>query len=104
MRKTTLDLLSFPNINLNKLQEIWLELNSITCWNDIKADQEPLPVIQVADTGIQKKNVDSSVMCWYDATMGSVTKNEIHEALAIESKYKPYLIRQEADMKFLQEE
>jgi len=86
MRKTGLDLLSFPNIDSNKLQEIWPELNSITCWNDIKVDQEPLPLIQVADTGIQKKIVDSSVTRWNDATMGSITKNEIYEALSIESK------------------
>lgn len=36
--------------------------------------------------------------------MGSITKNEICEAVEIEAKYKPYLIRQEADMKFLREE
>nr|CAH7715557.1 unnamed protein product [Callosobruchus chinensis] len=60
IRKTALDLLGYPNIDWNKLREIWLELN-----------------------------MDSS---------------EIYEAVAIEAKYKPYLVRQEADMKFLQEE
>ncbi len=69
IRKTALDLLSYPNIDWNKLQEIWPEL---TRWND--------------------------------AAMGSITKNEICEAVEIEAKYKPYLIRQEADMKFLREE
>nr|CAH7715556.1 unnamed protein product [Callosobruchus chinensis] len=66
IRKTALDLLGYPNIDWNKLREIWLELN-----------------------------MDSSV---------SIAKNEIYEAVAIEAKYKPYLVRQEADMKFLQEE
>nr|CAH7715561.1 unnamed protein product [Callosobruchus chinensis] len=76
----------------------------------------PLPVIQVADTGIQylnddrmdavdtEKNVDSSVMFWNNTITDSIAKNEIYEAVAIEAKYKPYLVRQEADMKFLQEE
>nr|CAH7765977.1 unnamed protein product [Callosobruchus chinensis] len=60
IRKTALDLLGYPNIDWNKLREIWPELN--------------------------------------------MAKNEIYEAVAIEAKYKPYLVRQEADMKFLQEE
>ncbi len=72
IRKTALDLLSYPNIDWNKLQEIWPELSSITRWDG--------------------------------TAMGSITKNEICEAVEIEAKYKPYLIRQEADMKFLREE
>ncbi|QKX02420.1 tRNA uridine-5-carboxymethylaminomethyl(34) synthesis enzyme MnmG [Wolbachia endosymbiont of Dirofilaria (Dirofilaria) immitis] len=72
IKKTALDLLSYPNINWNKLQKIWPELNSVTCWNNTK--------------------------------INDATKNEICEAVAIEAKYKPYLIRQEADMKFLREE
>ncbi|MBV2145291.1 MULTISPECIES: tRNA uridine-5-carboxymethylaminomethyl(34) synthesis enzyme MnmG [unclassified Wolbachia] len=76
IRKTALDLLSYPNIDWNKLQEIWPELSSVTRWNDkmghTKADNR--------------------------------AKNEICEAVEIEAKYKPYLIRQEADMKFLREE
>ncbi|MFP3036046.1 MAG: tRNA uridine-5-carboxymethylaminomethyl(34) synthesis enzyme MnmG [Wolbachia sp.] len=72
IRKTALDLLSHPNIDWNKLQEIWLELNSITCLNNTK--------------------------------MYNTAKNEVREAIAIEAKYKPYLVRQEADMKFLREE
>ncbi|MDR1139521.1 MAG: tRNA uridine-5-carboxymethylaminomethyl(34) synthesis enzyme MnmG [Rickettsiales bacterium] len=75
IRKTALDLLSYPNIDWNKLQEIWPELN-----------------------------IDSSVTRWNDTTMGSITKNEVREAAAIEAKYLPYLVRQEADMKFLREE
>lgn len=72
IRKTALDLLSYPNIDWNKLQEIWPELNSIACLNNTK--------------------------------MYNTAKNEIREAVAIEAKYKPYLVRQEADMKFLREE
>ncbi|RDD35382.1 tRNA uridine 5-carboxymethylaminomethyl modification enzyme MnmG [Wolbachia endosymbiont of Cylisticus convexus] len=72
IRKTALDLLGYPNIDWNKLREIWPELNMVTHWND--------------------------------TTIVSITKNEICEAVAIEAKYKPYLVRQEADMKFLQEE
>ncbi|CCF78351.1 tRNA uridine 5-carboxymethylaminomethyl modificat ion enzyme GidA [Wolbachia endosymbiont of Onchocerca ochengi] len=72
MRKTALDLLSYPNINWNKLQEIWLELGSVMHWND--------------------------------TIINDVNENEIREAVTIEAKYKPYLIRQEADMKFLREE
>ncbi|MEY2392844.1 tRNA uridine-5-carboxymethylaminomethyl(34) synthesis enzyme MnmG [Wolbachia endosymbiont of Tettigetta isshikii] len=72
IRKTALDLLSYPNIDWNKLQEIWLELNSITCLNNTKTY--------------------------------NTAKNEVREAIAIEAKYKPYLVRQEADMKFLREE
>ncbi|MGL9718017.1 MAG: tRNA uridine-5-carboxymethylaminomethyl(34) synthesis enzyme MnmG [Wolbachia sp.] len=72
IRKTALDLLSYPNIDWNKLQEIWPELNSIACLNNTK--------------------------------MYNTTKNEVREAVAIEAKYKPYLVRQEADMKFLREE
>ncbi|OJH32125.1 tRNA uridine 5-carboxymethylaminomethyl modification enzyme MnmG [Wolbachia endosymbiont of Armadillidium vulgare] len=113
IRKTALDLLGYPNIDWNKLREIWPELNMVTHWNDTKV---PLPVIPVLDTGIQylnddrtdavdtKKNVDSSVMCWNNTITDRTAKNEICEAVAIEAKYRPYLIRQEADMKFLQEE
>ncbi|QKX00940.1 tRNA uridine-5-carboxymethylaminomethyl(34) synthesis enzyme MnmG [Wolbachia endosymbiont of Dipetalonema caudispina] len=72
IKKTALDLLSYPNINWDKLQKVWPELNNIMYWND--------------------------------NTINDITKKEIHEAVAIEAKYKPYLIRQEADMKFLQEE
>ncbi|MCA4775040.1 tRNA uridine-5-carboxymethylaminomethyl(34) synthesis enzyme MnmG [Wolbachia endosymbiont of Mansonella ozzardi] len=72
IRKTALDLLNYPNIDWNKLQEIWPELNSIACLNNIK-------------------------MC-------NTAKNEVCEAVAIEAKYKPYLVRQETDMKFLCEE
>ncbi|MDG7052723.1 MAG: tRNA uridine-5-carboxymethylaminomethyl(34) synthesis enzyme MnmG [Wolbachia endosymbiont of Alcedoecus sp.] len=72
IRKTALDLLSYPNIDWNKLQEIWPELNSIACLNNTK--------------------------------MYNTAKNEVREAIAIEAKYKPYLVRQEADMKFLREE
>lgn len=72
IRKTALDLLSYPNIDWSKLQEIWPELNSIACLNNTK--------------------------------MYNTTKNEVREAVAIEAKYKPYLVRQEADMKFLREE
>ncbi|MCA4774304.1 tRNA uridine-5-carboxymethylaminomethyl(34) synthesis enzyme MnmG [Wolbachia endosymbiont of Mansonella perstans] len=72
IRKTALDLLSYPNIDWNKLQEIWPELNSIACLNNIK--------------------------------MYNTAKNEVCETVAIEAKYKPYLVRQEADMKFLCEE
>ncbi|MGL9757712.1 MAG: tRNA uridine-5-carboxymethylaminomethyl(34) synthesis enzyme MnmG [Wolbachia sp.] len=121
IRKTALDLLSYPNIDWNKLQEIWPELNmdsSVTHWNDTRVDTwsssvtpESSHVIPVLDTGIQKKNLDSIVTrwndkteCWNDITMVSTAKNEIYEAVAIEAKYKPYLIRQEADMKFLREE
>lgn len=75
IRKTALDLLGYPNIDWNKLREIWPELN-----------------------------MDSSVMCWNNTIADSITKNEIYEAVAIEAKYKPYLVRQEADMKFLQKE
>ncbi|QKX01833.1 tRNA uridine-5-carboxymethylaminomethyl(34) synthesis enzyme MnmG [Wolbachia endosymbiont of Cruorifilaria tuberocauda] len=67
IRKTALDLLSYPNINWNKLYKIWLESNSV------------MP-------------------------QSGTIRNEIFEAVAIEAKYKPYLIRQEADMQFLQEE
>ncbi len=109
IRKTALDLLSYPNIDWNKLQEIWPELTNVTRWNDNKADQT---VIQVVDTRIQKKNADSSVTRWNDKTgywndsktTSNTIKNEICEAVAIEAKYKPYLVRQEADMKFLREE
>ncbi|NUY39199.1 tRNA uridine-5-carboxymethylaminomethyl(34) synthesis enzyme MnmG [Wolbachia endosymbiont of Litomosoides brasiliensis] len=109
IRKTALDLLSYPNIDWNKLQEIWPELINVTCWNGNKAGQT---VIQVADAGIQKRDVDSSVTRWNDKTgywsdskiTSNTIKNEICEAIAIEAKYKPYLARQEADMKFLQEE
>ncbi|UIP92252.1 tRNA uridine-5-carboxymethylaminomethyl(34) synthesis enzyme MnmG [Wolbachia endosymbiont of Anopheles demeilloni] len=116
IRKTALDLLGYPNIDWNKLQEIWPELNmdfSVSYLHNTKA---PLPVIPVLDTGIQylnddrvdavdtEKNVDSSVMCWNNTITDSIAKNEIYEAVAIEAKYKPYLVRQEADMKFLQEE
>lgn len=69
IRKTALDLLSYPNIDWNKLQEIW-----------------------------------PSVTRWDGTAMGGITKNEICEAVEIEAKYRPYLIRQEADMKFLREE
>ncbi|MCV3769399.1 MAG: tRNA uridine-5-carboxymethylaminomethyl(34) synthesis enzyme MnmG [Wolbachia pipientis] len=72
IKKTALDLLSYPNINWDKLQKVWPELNNIMYWND--------------------------------NTINDITKKEIREAVAIEAKYKPYLIRQEADMKFLQEE
>ncbi|MCM1001228.1 MAG: tRNA uridine-5-carboxymethylaminomethyl(34) synthesis enzyme MnmG [Wolbachia endosymbiont of Melophagus ovinus] len=72
IRKTALDLLSYPNIDWNKLQEIWPELHSIACLNNTK--------------------------------MYNTAKNEVREAVAIEAKYKPYLVRQEADMKFLREE
>jgi len=105
IRKTALDLLSYPNIDWNKLQEIWPELNSITrCTTDTGSSSVisgHSHIIRVADTGIQEK---SSVTRWNDAAMGSITKNEICEAVEIEAKYKPYLIRQEADMKFLREE
>ncbi|WP_265040274.1 tRNA uridine-5-carboxymethylaminomethyl(34) synthesis enzyme MnmG [Wolbachia endosymbiont (group A) of Trypoxylon clavicerum] len=127
IRKTALDLLSYPNIDWNKLQEIWPELSSVTrCTTDTGSSSVisgHSHVIRVADTGIQHwndnktdaadtgKNVDSSVTrwndkmeCWNDAAVGSITKNEICEAVEIEAKYKPYLIRQEADMKFLREE
>ncbi|MGL9725183.1 MAG: tRNA uridine-5-carboxymethylaminomethyl(34) synthesis enzyme MnmG [Wolbachia sp.] len=130
IRKTALDLLGYPNIDWNKLREIWPELNMVTCrndkircWNDIRVDigsssiiPESSHVIPAYDTGIQylndnrmdavdtEKNVDSSVICWNDTKISSITKNEIYEAVAIEAKYKPYLVRQEADMKFLQEE
>ncbi len=79
IRKTALDLLGYPNIDWNKLREIWPELNNVMCWND-------------------------KTECWNDITMVSTAKNEICEAVAIEAKYKPYLVRQEADMRFLQEE
>ncbi|MGL9681633.1 MAG: tRNA uridine-5-carboxymethylaminomethyl(34) synthesis enzyme MnmG [Wolbachia sp.] len=82
IRKTALDLLSYPNIDWNKLQEIWTELNSVTRWNDARTDVANTgfsPVIPVLDTGIQG-------------------------IIEIEAKYKPYLVRQEADMKFLREE
>ncbi|WP_265032685.1 tRNA uridine-5-carboxymethylaminomethyl(34) synthesis enzyme MnmG [Wolbachia endosymbiont (group A) of Sicus ferrugineus] len=105
IRKTALDLLSYPNIDWNKLQEIWPELSSITrCTTDTGSSSVisgHSHVIRVADTRIQEK---SSVTHWNDAAMGSITKNEICEAVEIEAKYKPYLIRQEADMKFLREE
>ncbi|UVW84361.1 tRNA uridine-5-carboxymethylaminomethyl(34) synthesis enzyme MnmG [Wolbachia endosymbiont of Aedes albopictus] len=127
IRKTALDLLSYPNIDWNKLQEIWQELSSITrCRTDTGSPSVisgHSHVIRVADTGIQhwndnktdaadtRKNVNSSVTRWNDkmecqndTTMCSITKNEICEAVEIEAKYKPYLIRQEADMKFLREE
>ncbi|MGL9718067.1 MAG: tRNA uridine-5-carboxymethylaminomethyl(34) synthesis enzyme MnmG [Wolbachia sp.] len=73
IRKTALDLLSYPNIDWDRLQEIWPELTGVMCWNNATVDN-------------------------------NTTKNEIREAVAIEAKYKPYLIRQEADMKFLREE
>ncbi|MDR2609677.1 MAG: tRNA uridine-5-carboxymethylaminomethyl(34) synthesis enzyme MnmG, partial [Rickettsiales bacterium] len=82
IRKTALDLLSYLNIDWNKLQEIWPELNSVTRWNDTRMDAANTgssPVIPVLDAGIQ-------------------------EIIEIEAKYKPYLVRQEADMKFLREE
>ncbi|WP_168463933.1 tRNA uridine-5-carboxymethylaminomethyl(34) synthesis enzyme MnmG [Wolbachia endosymbiont of Ctenocephalides felis wCfeT] len=60
IRKTALDLLSYPNIDWSKLREIWPELNEI--------------------------------------------RSEACQIIEIEAKYKPYLARQEADMKFLQEE
>ncbi|WP_434732250.1 tRNA uridine-5-carboxymethylaminomethyl(34) synthesis enzyme MnmG [Wolbachia endosymbiont of Zygogramma bicolorata] len=105
IRKTALDLLSYPNIDWNKLQEIWPELSSITrCTTDTGSPSVisgHSHIIRVADTRIQEK---SSVTRWNDAAMGSITKNEICEAVEIEAKYKPYLIRQEADMKFLREE
>ncbi|WP_353288065.1 tRNA uridine-5-carboxymethylaminomethyl(34) synthesis enzyme MnmG [Wolbachia endosymbiont (group B) of Gerris lacustris] len=165
IRKTALDLLGYPNIDWNKLREIWPELNSTTCWNNTRvdvADTKPSPVIPVHNTQLcqrylpegchpsaltlgssktdcnqrhfrsknwipvsstgmtppatyklqdsyscvydTEKNVDSSVMCWNNTITDSITKNEIYEAVAIEAKYKPYLVRQEADMKFLQEE
>ncbi|WP_341812295.1 tRNA uridine-5-carboxymethylaminomethyl(34) synthesis enzyme MnmG [Wolbachia endosymbiont (group A) of Conops quadrifasciatus] len=105
IRKTALDLLSYPNIDWNKLQEIWPELSSITrCITDTGSSSVisgHSHIIPVRDTRIQEK---SSVTRWNDAAMGSITKNEICEAVEIEAKYKPYLIRQEADMKFLREE
>ncbi|QKX03164.1 tRNA uridine-5-carboxymethylaminomethyl(34) synthesis enzyme MnmG [Wolbachia endosymbiont of Litomosoides sigmodontis] len=110
IRKTALDLLGYPNIDWNKLQEIWPELINVQCWNGNEVSQA---IIQVADTIIQKRNnVDSGVMSWNDKircwgdgkTMNNIIKNEICEAIAIEARYKPYLVRQEADMKFLQEE
>ncbi|BET36862.1 tRNA uridine-5-carboxymethylaminomethyl(34) synthesis enzyme MnmG [Wolbachia pipientis] len=116
IRKTALDLLGYPNIDWNKLREIWPELNMGSSVSYLHNAKAPLPVIQVADTGIQylnddgmdavdtEKNVDSSVMCWNNTITDSIAKNEIYEAVAIEAKYKPYLVRQEADMKFLQEE
>lgn len=60
VKKTALDLLSYPNVTLNKLEKIWPELNII--------------------------------------------HNESCEIIEIEAKYKPYLVRQEADIKFLHEE
>lgn len=60
IKKTALDLLSYPNINLDELGKIWPELNII--------------------------------------------QGEVREIIEIEAKYRPYLIRQEADMKFLQDE
>lgn len=60
IKKTALDLLSYPNINLHKLEKIWPELHMV--------------------------------------------QGELREIVEIEAKYKPYLIRQEADMKFLQDE
>lgn len=60
IKKTALDLLSYPNINLDELGKIWPELSTI--------------------------------------------QGEVREIIEIEAKYRPYLIRQEADMKFLQDE
>lgn len=60
IKKTALDLLSYPNINLDELGKIWQEL--------------------------------------------SIIQGELREIIEIEAKYRPYLIRQEADMKFLQDE
>ncbi|MGL9733023.1 MAG: tRNA uridine-5-carboxymethylaminomethyl(34) synthesis enzyme MnmG [Wolbachia sp.] len=82
IKKTALDLLSYPNINWNKLQEIWTELNNVTLWSDTRMD--------IANIG------SSSVI--------QVLDTKIHEIIEIEAKYKPYLIKQEADMKFLLEE
>jgi 4-hydroxy-3-polyprenylbenzoate decarboxylase len=39
-----------------------------------------VPVIQVADTGIQKKCIDSSVTCWNDANLGYETHLVISSA------------------------
>ncbi|APR99106.1 tRNA uridine-5-carboxymethylaminomethyl(34) synthesis enzyme MnmG [Wolbachia endosymbiont of Folsomia candida] len=113
IRKTALDLLSYPNIDWNKLKEIWPELNEIQ--NESSAQlsvtsepnsiiPEPHFVIPVLDTGIQKKHIDSSVTRWNDTKIDHAIQNEIYEIIEIEAKYKPYLVRQEADMKFLQEE
>ncbi|MDG7056430.1 MAG: tRNA uridine-5-carboxymethylaminomethyl(34) synthesis enzyme MnmG [Wolbachia endosymbiont of Meromenopon meropis] len=73
VKKTALDLLSYPNVNWNKLQEIWPELSSISflCNNKI---------------------------------CNNTVKNEVVKTITIEAKYKPYLVRQEEDMKFLHEE
>ncbi|OEY86411.1 tRNA uridine-5-carboxymethylaminomethyl(34) synthesis enzyme MnmG [Wolbachia pipientis] len=60
IKKTGLDLLSYSNITLKRLKEIWPELSSI--------------------------------------------QSDLGEIIEIEAKYKPYLARQEADIKFLQEE
>ncbi|MDN5248126.1 MAG: tRNA uridine-5-carboxymethylaminomethyl(34) synthesis enzyme MnmG [Wolbachia endosymbiont of Tyrophagus putrescentiae] len=60
IKRTALDLLSYPNISLDKLEKIWPELN--------------------------------------------VVKGESREIVETEAKYRPYLVRQEADIKFLQEE
>lgn len=60
IKKTALNLLSYPNINLDELGKIWPELN--------------------------------------------IMQGELREIIEIEAKYRPYLIRQEADIKFLQDE
>ncbi|WP_333023595.1 tRNA uridine-5-carboxymethylaminomethyl(34) synthesis enzyme MnmG [Wolbachia endosymbiont of Pentidionis agamae] len=60
MKKTALDLLGYPNIDLDQLRNIWPELGSFD--------------------------------------------NRTREIIEIEAKYKPYLARQEADIKFLEEE
>ncbi|WFW29500.1 MAG: tRNA uridine-5-carboxymethylaminomethyl(34) synthesis enzyme MnmG [Wolbachia endosymbiont of Menacanthus eurysternus] len=68
IKKTALDLLGYPNINWNKLQEIWPELN---------------------------------VMAYQNIGMNNAIRNDVREAIAIEAKYKPYLTRQETDIRFL---
>lgn len=74
VRKTALDLLSYPNIGWNELYEVWPELN----------------VTQN----------ESNTQLSFTSSCNSLIKKIIE----IEAKYKPYLVRQEADMKFLQEE
>lgn len=58
IRKTALDLLGYPNIDWNKLREIWPELNMGSSVSYLHNAKAPLPVIQVADTGIQYLNDD----------------------------------------------
>lgn len=82
VRKTALDLLSYPNISWNELYEVWPELNAL--------QSEP--------------STQPSVIPVFDTGMNSSFQSEIYEIIKIEAKYKPYLARQKADMNFFQKE